>query len=103
MPVSFDPTVLRTPAPALVVWEAFVSGKAKHRSAADPHIDDARVAVAEFASRLAEGDVLSDIDEPNVLNLAGAALLASGLTEDVALLTQACVVVRAPDLVTPSA
>jgi hypothetical protein len=35
----------------------------------------------------------------NVVNLAAAALLAAGLTDDVGLLRQPCVVVRAPDLV----
>lgn len=96
--VGFDPAVMQAPTPALVIWEAFVSGKAKNRSAVDRHIDDARVAVEEFTTRLDQGSVLSDIVEPDVLNLAGAALLASGLTKDVGMLKRACVVVRVPDL-----
>jgi hypothetical protein len=56
-----------------------VSGKAKDRSATDPHIDDARRAVNEFRARLTSGKVWSDIDEPAVLTLTVAALLTSDL------------------------
>jgi hypothetical protein len=100
--VSFDPSQLGSVEATLVVWEAFVSGKAKNRAAVDPHVDDARVAVNEFSERLAQGVVNSDIDEASVLNLAGAALLASGLCTDLGLLTQASIVVRAPDYTPPS-
>jgi hypothetical protein len=65
-------------------------------------VDDARVAVEEFQKRLARGVVRSDIDEPSVLNLAAAALLRSGLTTDVRLLTREAVVVRAPDYTAPT-
>lgn len=97
--VSFDPALLAGSESTLVVWEAFVSAKAKNRAAIDPHVDDARVAVAEFAERLARGVVRSDIDELTVLNLAGAGLLAAGLSADAGLLSQPSVVVRAPDLI----
>jgi hypothetical protein len=100
--VSFDPAELSRAEATLVVWEAFVSGKAKNRAATDPNVDDARVAVNEFNDRLAQGMVHSDIAEPSVLNLAAAALLASGLSSDTALLSQASVVVRAPDYIIPS-
>lgn len=98
--VSFDPTLL-TEAGTLVVWEAFVSAKAKDRTAVDPHVDDARVAAAEFRRRLVAGAVHSDIDDTSgsVVNLVAAGLLASGLTTNTSLLSQPCVVVRAPDLV----
>jgi hypothetical protein len=95
--ISFDPRQLDGSETTLVVWEAFVSAKAKNRAAVDPHVDDARVAVEEFLERLSNGLVHSDIDEPSVLNLAAAALLASGLSADVGLLTQEAIVVRAPD------
>jgi hypothetical protein len=102
--ISFDPLHLNGPETTLVVREAFVSGNAKNRDAVDPHMDDARVAVNEFSKRRAQGVVHSDIDEPRVLNLAAGALLASGLTNDTDLLTQASVVVRAPDyIIAPSA
>jgi len=101
--ISFDPVELSRADATLVIWEAFVSTNAKNRAAVYPHIDDARVAVNEFRKRLAEGVVHSDIDERNVLNLAAAALLASGLSRDTALLTRASVVVRAPDYIAPNA
>jgi hypothetical protein len=49
-------------------------------------IADARLAVEEFGRRLCTGFVRSDIDEPDVLNLAAAAALAAGVTSDVSLL-----------------
>lgn len=33
----------------LLVWEAFVTGKAKNPDADNPHVDDARLAVEEFS------------------------------------------------------
>ena len=96
--VTFDPNVLLKGDSDLLVWEAFVSGKAKDRTAADPHIDDARRAVSEFSARLRRGLVTSDIDESLVLNLAAAGLLASGLTSDLALLRAPCIVVAPPAL-----
>lgn len=97
--VSFDPAKLAEPS-VLRLWEAFVSGKAKDRAAADPRVDDARVAVAEFRRRFDAGAVTSDIDDSasGVLNLVAAGALAAGLTTDTALLSCPCVVVRAPDL-----
>lgn len=101
--VGFDPASLSARGPVLVLWEAFVSGMGKDRNAVDPHVADARAAVVEFCSRLDGPDrTMSDIDEPDVLSVAGAALLASGLSEDLTLLRQACVVVRAPDLTRPA-
>lgn len=82
----------------LVIWEAFVSGRAKNRRSVTPHIDDARSAVAEFQARVDSGSVHTDVDDVDVLSLAGAALLVSGLTDDITLLTRPCSVVRAPDL-----
>ena len=82
----------------LLIWEAFVSGKAKNREALDPHIDDARVAVLEFGVRNAAGAVTSDILDTDVTNLAAANLLAAGLTTDLSMLNQPCLVIRAPDL-----
>jgi hypothetical protein len=96
--VGFSVDALSSPGPSLVLWEAFVSGKAKNRLALDPHVDDARVAVAEFEARFAAGSIVSDIADEEVLNVAAAALLAAGLTDDVSLLTRPCIVVRAPDL-----
>lgn len=82
----------------LLVWEAFVSAGSKDRSVNDPHVWDARAAAEEFERRAATGVVVSDIAEPSVLNLAAAALIATGLSHDPGLLSVPCVVVRAPIL-----
>lgn len=74
-----------------------MSGAAKDRAAGDPHIDDARAAVDEFARRLQWRDLVSDIDESVVLNLAGAAAIRAGLSKDLDLLSQSPLVVRAAD------
>jgi hypothetical protein len=50
--VTFDFGAVQRGDADLLVWEAFVSGKAKNRKAVDPHVDDARRAVVEFAARL---------------------------------------------------
>ena len=98
--VTFDPAALLCGEADLLVWEAFVSGKAKNRAALDPHIDDARLAVLEFRSRLSTGTVTSDINESMVLNLVAGGLIASGLATDPQLLRTACVVVTPPPFVT---
>ena len=80
----------------LVVWEAFVSGAAKDHAAADPHVADARAAAVEFERRYGYAGFASDISENQVISLAGAALLAAGLTTDTTLVTSPCMVVKAP-------
>lgn len=82
----------------LLLWEAFVSAAGKDRSALDPHIDDARRAVRECRSRLSGPAPLSDITDSSVFSLIGAAALAAGLSDDLNLLSQPCLVVRVPDL-----
>lgn len=79
----------------LLIWEAFVSGAA-HTDIGD-HVADAATAVVEFRSRIATGELSSDvsIEEPRrVLSLAGTALLWSGLAADLAILSQATIVVK---------
>lgn len=95
--VDVDFACLQRPEPALVVWEAFVSGKGKDRTAVDPHIDDARLAVAELRRRLGGLDPSSDVNEPAATSLIGAAILRAGLSADLTLLSRPCVVVRVPD------
>jgi hypothetical protein len=46
---------------------------AKNRTAIDPYIDDTRRAVTEFAARLSQGAVASDVHETSVLNHSGVA------------------------------
>jgi len=96
--VGFEVEALAGPATNLVIWEAFVSGRAKNPSADNPHVDDARVAVAEFRRRWDTGSITSDIADNQVTSIAGLAVLVAGLSTDIELLTRPCVVVRAPDL-----
>ncbi len=95
--VTFDLEAIERGDADLLVWEAFVSGKAKNRAAEDPHVDDARLAVTEFVARHRTGVVASDVQDTEVSNLVAANLLASGLSPDIALLHRPCLVVRSPD------
>jgi hypothetical protein len=54
---TLDPDELRSGDAQLLIWEAFVSGRAKDRGAAQPHISDARAAGREFARRWRSGSV----------------------------------------------
>ena len=48
--------------------------------------------------RNAAGAVTSDLLDTDVTDLAAANLLAAGLTTDLSMLNQPCLVIRAPDL-----
>lgn len=73
----------------LLIWEAFVSGRAK----GPDHLSDARVALTEYRRRRASGEPMDDVRGERVLSLAGAVMLWSGLSDDPALLHQSCAVV----------
>lgn len=75
----------------LFLWEAFVSGAAK---GAD-HIDDARIAVRTFRRALPNPGEHDAISEPSVVSLLGAALLRTGWSSDISLLSQPCIVIKA--------
>lgn len=81
----------------LFVWEAFVSGVSKGTG----HLADAELAVVAFARAITKPTLASTISvDAEVYSLVGAALLRSGWSVDVALLTKPCVVVRVePDAV----
>jgi len=76
----------------LFVWEAFVSGSEK----ASPlsHAGDAALAISAFLQVSSDGDNPTRIACPSAFSLAGAAIVASGLSDDVGLLTEPCVVLR---------
>lgn len=96
--VTLDPEELRSGAARLLVWEAFVSGRAKDATAAQPHVADAMAAVNEFRRRWDRGAITSDITIDAAISVAGLALHVADLTNEVSLLRSAPVVVRAPDL-----
>lgn len=67
-----QPSRLKSGGARLLIWEAFVSGDQK----ADTHSGDAEVAVAAFQDHWP--DLRSAIDHEPSVNLAAAALLATG-------------------------
>lgn len=91
------PDDLRAGRAQLLIWEAFVSGKAKDRAADDPHISDARAAAMEFCRRWDAGRILSDLGPTRAISIAGLGLYVSGLTSDPAMLVVAPIVVIPPD------
>lgn len=76
----------------MLIWEAFVSGSEK----AEPpsHVGDARLAVIAFEAAMQSARALSAIRDESVFSLAGAAILRAGLSDDLTLLRQPCLVLR---------
>lgn len=82
--------------PGLFIWEAFVSGGAKRGG----HVEDAKAAVEAFAAAVREavpGFVSAVGCDEETYSLIGAALLRTGWSTDVSLLTRACPVIRAAE------
>ena len=77
----------------LFLWEAFVTSRSK----TDTHTGDAKLAVNQFYSYLPDPEVHNAITCSNPRSLIGAALLQSGLTDDLSLLNRPCLVIRGPD------
>ncbi len=76
---------------SLLLWEAFVSGKSKTQS----HLSDAKAAARACLHRLSTGGAQTDVGgDDTVLSLIGAAVVRSGLSQSVALLSQPCLVVK---------
>lgn len=75
----------------LFLWEAFVSGAGKRKS----HLADARAAVTAFGKPRASGFQRRIWCEGETFSMIGAALLRSGWSRDLALLSKQCVVVSA--------
>jgi hypothetical protein len=77
----------------LLLFEAFVTGQPATND--DPHIRDAKLAIGKFQDGMRNPLTFqSAVDEPNCLNLLGAALLRTGWTTDRRILFQPCLVVR---------
>ncbi len=72
----------------LFLWEAFVSGAAK----SDTHRGDAGLAVNAFVKSLPNPAGANIIAEPSVYSLIGAALLRTGWSVPVSLLSESCLV-----------
>ena len=77
----------------LLLWEAFVSDQRKDTIAR--HVEDARLAIADFRRGIGHpASFKSSVTTPECLSLLGAALLRTGWSTDVALLSTPCLVVR---------
>jgi len=81
----------------LFLWEAFVSGDAKSKNKDDAvaHIEDAKTAALAFQKRLPDFSGASDVRADNPYSLIGAAMLRAGLTTDLQVLREPCVVIKA--------
>jgi hypothetical protein len=76
----------------LFLWEAFVSGAAKQTS----HIADAEAGAKAFSLALPSPHKVNAIEcAGGVYSLVGAALLRTGWSTDIKILSQPCIVVRA--------
>lgn len=76
----------------MLVWEAFVSGSEKAKPPS--HAGDARLAVRAFNAAMQSDRPVSAIRDDSVFSLAGAAILRAGLSDDMTLLRQPCLVLR---------
>jgi hypothetical protein len=76
----------------LLLWEAFVSGTRKGVS----HVEDAKLAVNAFVAALPDpAGANAVVCATPVYSLAGAALLRTGWSSDLNLLSQSCLVIKA--------
>ena len=92
--VSLDWRTFGTNGSALFLWEAFVTGPAK----TGDHVQDARAGAQAFAAalpNLASANCI--VCDGEVQSLVAASLLRTGWTQDVALLQQPCLVIRAAE------
>jgi hypothetical protein len=76
----------------ILIWEAFVTGTAKR----DGHIADAKAAVDAFLGFFPNPQFESAVTCPEeTYSLIGAALLRTGWTRDLDVLSRPCIVIRA--------
>lgn len=76
---------------SIFLWEAFVSSAAKGVG----HVEDARIAVSQLEASLPDPMSMNAIDEESVLSLVGAAALRAGWSDDIAVLSEPCLVIKA--------
>ncbi len=75
----------------LLIWEAFVTYKSKGNS----HCEDSIIAAQKFFEKLNSGIMQPDVTVERPYSLAGAALLYSGITNNIEILKKQCIVVKA--------
>lgn len=88
---TFDWTVFGDGHANLFLWEAFVTGVAKGIT----HLDDAEIAALAFWKNLGDIPGANAVTADAPYSLIGAALLRAGMTTDLRVLFEPCVVIRA--------
>jgi hypothetical protein len=76
---------------SVFLWEAFVTATAKGTG----HSEDAQIAITQFLKALPDPWSANAIQKENVLSLVGAASLRAGWSEDINVLSQQCLVIKA--------
>lgn len=77
------------------LWEAFVTGEAKaYSGGSQSHAEDAAIAVKSFLAALPNPETANAVHEASVHSLIGAALLRTGWTDDLKVLSTPCLVIR---------
>ncbi|MBL3529685.1 MAG: hypothetical protein JMN27_18555 [gamma proteobacterium endosymbiont of Lamellibrachia anaximandri] len=76
---------------SIFLWEAFVTSKAKGTG----HSEDALIAVKIFKKALPDLWSKNAIQEEHVLSLVGAAALRAGWSENIGVLSEQCLVLKA--------
>jgi hypothetical protein len=75
----------------LFIWEAFVSKGSKSTS----HTGDAELAIKTFAYEYPNIVQANAVTAENPYNLVAAALLRTGISNDIGMLSEACIVIKA--------
>lgn len=91
IPCFLDWEAFQAAEQGLFIWEAFVSGDAKGKS----HMEDAAIAVKAFQAALPNPTLNRPAEQGLIINLAGCALLWSGLSADQNLMHEPCLVIKA--------
>lgn len=89
--VFLDWTAFEAAGAGLFLWEAFVTEKAK----AVTHVDDATIAVACFTAALPDPGRANAVTAERPLSLVGAAAVWAAWSDDIELLRQPCLVLKA--------
>lgn len=86
----------------LFLWEAFISspnGKPKSRPNKESHMEDARVAAQTFLKSMKNLEECNAVKTENTYSIISSLLLWSGLSEDIKILHQPCIVIKADKLI----
>ena len=89
--VTFDWNEFINKSLNLFIWEAFVSKESK----AQTHSGDAEVAVKTFIKEYPDVVQANAVTAENPYNLVAAALLRTGISDNLSILSESCIVIKA--------